>query len=530
MPGKIFPLDGPRPTASHAEQKLYAALKVHLPESWRAWHSLRLRSAGYRDSEGDFVIGVPKRGMVVLEVKGGIIELVGGRWLQNGRELAVAPRQQAQGFVRGLVAAIQARTTSPPWEIACAFPDVEFSEGPTAGDVAGLVLGARELEWLAQSLPALVNRALANRPAPSSDAWMDRVHELWGETWVPRVSLADRVDDAAQRRIALDEEQLAILDLAGDNRRALVEGGAGTGKTVIARELMRRHGGRCLYLCFTDALAQAVSRSGADAASIRRYARDLVITAGQVTPAPTREFWNEVVLQAACDALPPEDERPDLVVVDEAQDLEPADWMLVEALVGDRALWAFFDTRQRFWEDRVIPPALFANAAKLKLKQQHRSPQDLSTFALGYRDDAAPAKRVDPSVLRVAVAHGDVLDRVRHELDELRKMGVRAEDIAVLSLAGRDKSNLLSLDKLGSHILARADAPDANYRTIADTFLRFKGLDRPFVIVTELVQGTRMRYQTRMHIALTRATVGAIVVCDDATLRADPRLSKLHGA
>lgn len=524
-----------------AERKLYAALKAQLPESWRAWHSLRLWSSGYRESEGDFVIAIPKQGMLVVEVKGGRMELVGGRWLQNGRELDVAPRQQAQGFVRALTAAIQARgAMAPPWEIVCAFPDVEFSEGPKAGDVAGLVLGERELTWLGQSLPLFAERALANRQRPANDSWIDCVHELWGETWVPCVSLADRVEDAERRRIALDEEQLAILDVVGDNARALVEGGAGTGKTIIARELIRRHaqkGKRTLYLCFTDALAAAMGRSIAGelttapirASAIRRYARDLVVAAGHVTPPPTREFWDEIVLQAACDALPPVEERPELVVIDEAQDLEPSDWLLVEALVGDRGLWALTDPRQQFWRGREIPTRLFASAARLRLKQQHRNPADLAGFALAYVDESEARKRPDPSIVRLSVARdGDVLGRVRHELDVLRKDGAAPEDIAVLSLAGRDKSKLVGLDKIGSHRVALADAADASEHTVVDTFLRFKGLDRPIIVIAELVQGATMRYETRMHIALTRATVSAVVVCDESTVQADPRLQLLR--
>jgi hypothetical protein len=541
VPGIIYPVDGPRPTASVGERKLYAALKANLPSGWRAWHGLRLWSAGYRESEGDFVIGVPGLGIIVIEVKGGRIELAGGRWFQNGRELDVAPRQQAQGFVRALAAAIQARgVKAPPWEIVCAFPDTAFSDGPTAGDVAGLVIGERELAWLDQRLRGLAERTLASRPPPMSDAWIDRVHELWGETWVPRVCLSDRVDDAERRRIALDEEQLAILDVAGDNARALVEGGAGTGKSVIARELLRRaarEGKRTLYLCFTDALAAAVARGiGGErtkapmrAAAIRRYARDLVVAAGHVTPPPSREFWDEIALQAACDALPRPDERPDLVVVDEAQDLEPSDWLLVEALVGDRGLWAFADPRQQFWSDREVPARLFATAARLRLKQQYRSPPELAAFALGYVDEPTSAKRPDPSVLRLSVARdGDLLDRVRHEIDVLRKAGVRPEDIAVLSLAGREKSRLVGVDKIGSHRVALADAADAPERTIVDTFLRFKGLDRSVTIITELVQGATMRYETRMHIALTRATVSAVIVCDEAAVQSDRRLQLLR--
>ena len=47
------------------------------------------------------------------------------------------------------------------------------------------------------------------------------------------------------------------------------------------------------------------------------------------------------------------------------------------------------------------------------------------------------------------------------------------------------------------------------------------------MIVTELMQGATMRYETRMHIALTRATVAAIVVCNEAAVQGDPRLQTL---
>lgn len=401
------------------------------------------------------------------------------------------------------------------------------------------MIGERDLAWLDRRLAELADRTLARRPSPESNVWIDRVHELWGATWVPRVCLSDRVEDAERHRIALDEEQLGILDVAGDNPRALVEGGAGTGKTVIARELVRRaarEGKRSLYLCFTDALATAMARgiggepakASIQAAAIRRYARDLVVATGHVTPPPSREFWDEIALQAACDALPPVLERPELVVVDEAQDLEPSDWLLVEALVGDHGLWAFVDPRQQFWRGREVPARLFATAARLRLKQQHRNPPELAAFALGYVDESQASKRPDSSVLRLSVARdGDVLERVRHELDVLRKEGARPEDIAVLSLAGREKSKLVGLDRIGSHRVALADAAEAPERTIVDTFLRFKGLDRPIVVIAELVQGATMRYETRMHIALTRATVSAVIVCDDAVVQGDPRLQLL---
>jgi hypothetical protein len=83
----------------------------------------------------------------------------------------------------------------------------------------------------------------------------------------------------------------------------------------------------------------------------------------------------------------------------------------------------------------------------------------------------------------------------------------------------------METQRLGTIHVARADAPDASEHVVADTFLRFKGLERPFVIVTDLVHGEGMKCDVRMHIALTRATAAVLVVCDEEDLGRDPRLA-----
>jgi hypothetical protein len=83
MPG-VFPRQGPRPTQSHAEKTLYRALVEHLPPTWTAWHSLKVRDGRHWEGEGDFVLAIPERGFLVLEVKGGAIEQRDGPWFQPG--------------------------------------------------------------------------------------------------------------------------------------------------------------------------------------------------------------------------------------------------------------------------------------------------------------------------------------------------------------------------------------------------------------------------------------------------------------
>ncbi len=49
-------------------------------------------------------------------------------------------------------------------------------------------------------------------------------------------------------------------------------------------------------------------------------------------------------------------------------------------------------------------------------------------------------------------------------------------------------------------------------RLVADSFLRWKGLERPAVIVTDLPDGDLSQLGIRMYVALTRALVCARLV------------------
>ena len=70
------------------------------------------------------------------------------------------------------------------------------------------------------------------------------------------------------RRIRLDKDQFSALWSLRENDMVLVKGGAGTGKTLLARELAKceaKDGRRVLLLCFTDALGSELSREFEDA-------------------------------------------------------------------------------------------------------------------------------------------------------------------------------------------------------------------------------------------------------------------------
>ena len=376
MPGTIHPTEAPRDDPARSEACVFDALRAALPDGWTAWHSLRVRDRENVVRECDFVVASPEFGLLVLEVKGGNVRIEDGAWWQNGRRLDKSPLLQANDAMHALDHCMSRRGgPRPPFGAAVVLPDVDFSTGPKAGDLDGVVLGRRDLPYLDAALRAAASRGVPQRYVPDPSRWVPAVHGIWGESWVPALSTRDTADVANRRLLRLNDEQLRILDIACDTPRAVVTGAAGTGKTLLARELCRRRqrqGQRVLYLCFTKALAGALRRDfpgdpgegpPVHAANVRQVAVDYLRQAGRTFDLKRQGAWEEVGLEGAQAAEQLGIEPYDVVVVDEAYDLSPADWLLVEAISRGRDLWAFVDPRQHFWRERTLPDDLFRGAA-----------------------------------------------------------------------------------------------------------------------------------------------------------------------
>ena len=105
--------------------------------------------------------------------------------------------------------------------------------------------------------------------------------------------------------------------------------------------------------------------------------------------------------------------------------------------------------------------------------------------------------------------------------------GLKPCDIAVISVRGRSaEENICHKRELGRQKVVPATDQEADSQIVCDTFLRFKGLERPAVIVTDLRLVSDL-YETRMHIAVSRATSFLRIVAVEDELRNDYRLSEL---
>ena len=540
----LWPRETSRYTQSEAERKVYSPLKTSLPKGWYAWHSLKLRTKTKGEfSEADFIIADPNRpSVLILEVKGGQITQRDGHWYQNKLPLKEPPLDQAFNFRRYLIERFRENKVVPPTiGAAICFPDIFFSLQPPQDDLKDIIIGGQDLPYLDKILKDVMERAVPD-PWPVKGPWIKSLHDFWGETWIPRLRLGDKIQLDADHRIQLDQEQLERLDEIEENDRVLVKGVAGTGKTLLAREAALRQaakGKRVLLLCFTDALSywlkETISHPNITSAAIRLFAALLL---GENTSkglcADPSKYWNTVSLRAAIDGLPSESDLWDSVIVDEGQDFSEEDWDLVqECIKKPGRLWVFTDEAQAFWEDRKIPESIERESFRIRLRKPYRCPPEIQNLIDCYAGqcqvDLQLVKRgIQADIIRlVTCSEQRVAKQVGKEINRLLGEGLQPNEIAVISVRGRGaKDNICHIGELGGNKVVLATDQEADSRIICDTFLRFKGLERPAVIVTDL-RLVSDSYETRMHIAVSRPTSLLRIVGVEKEMRKDQILAEL---
>jgi hypothetical protein len=542
MPG-LYPTKGLAYDCPISERKIYAALEKALPKNWYGWHSLKVRTERFGIAETDFVIADPNQGILVLEVKGGFLEKWDGHWYQNDHLLRKSPLEQAKGFCRGLVSKFREREIVPPriGPTVC-FCDTTVEDQPTQADLEGLVIGLNHLPYLHEMLHSVFIKAISPfKEKKTSGNWIKALHEMWCESWVPEMRLSIVAKKDEERRIRLDKDQFSALWSLRANDMVLVKGGAGTGKTLLARELAKcevKDGRRVLLLCFTDALGSELSREFEDAnitaSPIGKFAVKLLRDKGhEIKESYDPEFWEPVTLQAAVDGIPDEEELWDTVIVDEGQDMGENQWLLIQGCAKEKKrIWIFYDGDQAYWKERRVPEELKGRCSKYLLEKPYRCPEEIQALADAYCGNELDVDLVkgarEEGIIKIRKSKEEWVHRdVGNEIGDLLREGFERNEIAVISLRGMMLAeNIMHEEELGGQRIVKATDEDACENIVCDTFLRFKGLERPAVIVTDL-RFVSDNYGVRMNVALTRATGVVRIVGAEMEIDKDEILKKI---
>ena len=540
---RMFPSQ-PDADAPDSERKVFAALAKQLPASWMVFHSQRVSipSTGHPPAtagELDFLVVDPQRGMLGLEVKGGILQREENGWLQNGRRIK-SPGQQSQRVVHTLNDYLTARRMSVSFGWGVVFPDARCPSQMGSDLPAQLVVDADAMSWVDKAVDSVFRSSLGDG-TPMSPGDVARLVTELAPCFSLVPSLAASIQDEETALVRLTVAQLEVLEVLADIPRLGICGGAGTGKSLVAMERARRlaaEGKRVLLLCFNRGLA-AYLQARADGFTVSTFhslcgelAKRAGIAATEIPTGPeAQQFWREdapKTLMTALDRLP--DERYDAVIVDEGQDFFEYWWIAVEKLLRHQnsgLLWVFYDPRQDIFGTGTALQALSLQTAQLQLNC--RNTAQIARFAYGLIDAEPKLRAGTPEGSAVTVekvaTEPDMLDAVRRALHRFVSGGLRPSRIVVLSPLGTRKSAVWHARMFGNLSLVEfPELPGPNQVQFA-TLQRFKGLEADAVVLCEVDRTHQTCTPQHLYVAASRAK--HVLVAIEKSYGAAPEAAEL---
>ena len=259
-------------TESQAEIKVFESLKNSLDDSYTVFHSFDIMARNLEnrliDVEIDFLIFSIKHGILILEVKGGSIAYDGTRWLQNGNPLSRSPYSQARDNKYAISDFLKKRLNvhnKITMGHAVCFPDVftPITNLPAEAETS-ISLTGKELPHIDSIITTIMESYKKDQHKSTSNAESEIIRKILMPQFEYGTSLTDMIGIADQKILKLTDEQCSLLDFLGDRHRVLINGGAGTGKTVMALKKAREFAladKKVLLLCFNRPLKEVLEKS-----------------------------------------------------------------------------------------------------------------------------------------------------------------------------------------------------------------------------------------------------------------------------
>ncbi len=520
---RMIPSAPPSFNESAGEERVFRALRT-LPNEITVIYSFRWIHPGRRrvlagplkaQGEGDFVLFDPRRGVLVVEVKGGEVWCDAGLWYQRNRGTDVVksidPEKQCANTMYRIRSEVNDRVAAARGLLfghAVWFPDgtVDRSQLPMNYH-RDTTLDAEDVS----QVQAAIGRAFAFWAALYKDngGVSEEVARQVFDTLAPTLSLVpsvrQKIDETEERLVRLTDEQSRIISFLDDQAHAAIVGPAGTGKTLLAVEKARRLASSAepvLFLCYNaalrDHLAKVHQLPNVRYQNFHGFAREVAGRHGTLDDA----------VDTLLELLAEDGPLPyDHLVLDEAQDFD-RDWLeFLQARFRNGAFYAFYDPHQNIQGE---PDTAWLDQIPCRLSLSRNCRNTLEVARLAYRAaglETAPtlgATGPRPALHRVDSTR-DALKLVNNLVATARtKHKVPPDEIAVLTLESLDGSPQWRHAKLGGK--PTAARPERGHVTLS-TVRRFKGLEATVVIIVDadFSKAVRDDWRRRLYVACSRA-------------------------
>ena len=525
---QTIPFDAPE-----SEKRIFNLLRDDPSAAdWRIIWSHRPRQFDLesgRRREIDFLIIIPNRGILCLEVKGGQFDLRNGQWHPLGNANAIEPPdRQSEQAMFALRHELQQQfphdsgIQSTPIDFAVAFTDWAWPYNlrpPTpliydknVIDIPGQL--TNRISEAARRLQNPVGRGRRSRRP--NDATTRTLLDYLAPNF--RLTAGPQLDIINQQLIRLTQEQYIVLDLFAENPRCLIKGAAGTGKTMLSLEYARRaaqSGARVALLCFNLLLGNFLKEQTRNYPQISAggfwpdIIRPLILQSpnreqflqDETNAANENELYSNVYPHHAHLSLTGSTPKFDVLVVDEAPDLCLSPYLDLMnlllagglsngrwAMFGDFSHQAIFPGSQSGSETALSP----YNPARVTLRVNCRNALPIARDTARIADSDLPETRQiqgpRPQYLywQEPAQLPNLLD---DEVHRLLSQNVRLEEIVVLSERRLEDSGLDPARAYGGHPLVtyhrgqRTESDDGTPRLKFCPIPAFKGMESEVVIL-----------------------------------------------
>ncbi len=535
---------------SPAERKIYEWFKTDpVTKDWVVFHSLGIENhQTVVFGEIDFLVCASELGVFALEVKGGRIARKDGVWVYTDKygvehEKVRGPFEQASEGMFSIKEELKNRSESKSVQNALCgygvmFPDIVYDNSDI--DISQEeIFDKRDGQFVGKFIKRLAdynkNKFMQKKVfvVYPSEEDINNIVNVLRKDFDKALPLSTKIEYSENNLITLTEEQYRCIDGLASNKRCLISGGAGTGKTVLAIKNAKESvaaGKKLGFFCYNLLLEKELRRHFENAelkpvyvGSLTDYCEQLVkkhrlFDFSTITDVP--EFYKKKLPEYALDAITLEGVKFDKIILDEAQDLMTPEYLLViDSLLSGglkKGEWYFFGDfdYQTIYNCGITDNRTVemleeeAGFATFRLTRNCRNTpniqQEMNEIA-GVNAETLLKDKNTPEVRYIQFLDADnEAELLTEELKKLIVAGIKPSEITILSAFRRDKC---VVDKVKKYKIdpAGIESNNITYSTIQG----FKGLENTVIILCDIMTYNK---PDLMYVAMSRARSMLIIL------------------
>ncbi|MBU2512139.1 NERD domain-containing protein [bacterium] len=505
---------------SRAEQKVYKSLVEQLPDDLLVVHSLEFikQTSSFKshgDREADFVIFSPQFGVLVVEVKGGGIEYDKSinQWYsidRNNNKYGIKnPVRQAKDAKYEIRNHLQQRLGPQKLLLAHAvmFPDIENAASLVSSDMPIDIIGVnRNLIELEKWVKKIFEYWAGDKPVFDAlgKRGIEVAKRIYGKQVSIRPSLRSVIEEEIKIQIELTNQQKNILRQLKRRKEAVIEGGAGTGKTVLALDqalTLADQGLKVLFLCYNQKLGNALKIKSQHVDNLHSMSfhefcswrirqvendtkRDLIEESKVIYSG--EDLYDVLMPDALINSYELAPIQYDAILIDEGQDFKPEFWLAIEMLRDQNEntkLYIFQDSNQAIYTNSNDLPI---DCESLFLFDNCRNTKYIHNSAYQYYKGTevdAPNLEGEPVQLIKKATLETQAKEIDNRISQLvNTENIEPEDIAIIVMGHFYEAQQLLENTKNRHWWAFKEFSPAS-KVLVETVKRFKGLESNIIFL-----------------------------------------------